>query len=105
MAPYCQATSSRVDGPATGRTASSRTVRDVPSFVVNVMLKPEIHDPQGDAIASACRRLGFAPVAGVRQGKRFVIDVSEPVTEERIAELAAELLANPVIEEFSVHPA
>jgi phosphoribosylformylglycinamidine synthase subunit PurS len=77
----------------------------VASFVVNVMLKPEIHDPQGDAIASACHRLGFAQVAGVRQGKRFVIDVSEPVSEERIADLAAELLANPVIEEFSVHPA
>jgi phosphoribosylformylglycinamidine synthase subunit PurS len=77
----------------------------VPSFVVNVMLKPEIHDPQGDAIASACRRLGFGQVAGVRQGKRFVIDVSEPVSEERIADLAAELLANPVIEEFSVHSA
>jgi phosphoribosylformylglycinamidine synthase PurS subunit len=105
MAPYCQVTSSRAGRPAAGRTASSRTVRDVPSFVVNVMLKPEIHDPQGDAIASACRRLGFAQVAGVRQGKRFVIDVGEPVSEERIADLAAELLANPVIEEFSVYPA
>ena len=93
------------DLPAACGPSCSRTVRDVPSFVVNVMLKPEIHDPQGDAIASACRRLGFAQVAGVRQGKRFVIDVSEPVTEERIADLAAELLANPVIEEFSVHPA
>lgn len=93
------------DSPAVGGTSRSRTVRDVPSFVVNVMLKPEIHDPQGDAIASACRRLGFAQVAGVRQGKRFVIEVSEQVSEERIAELAAELLANPVIEEFSVHPA
>jgi phosphoribosylformylglycinamidine synthase subunit PurS len=77
----------------------------VPSFVVNVMLKPEIHDPQGDAIASACHRLGFAEVSGVRQGKRFVIELSEPASEQRIAELAAELLANPVIEEFSVHPA
>jgi len=66
------------------------------------MLKPEIHDPQGEAIASACRRLGFGQVAGVRQGKRFEIDLTEPVPEDRIAELAAELLANPVIEEFSV---
>lgn len=74
-------------------------------FVVEVMLKPEIHDPQGDAIASACRRLGFGQVAGVRQGKRFEIELSEPAAQERIAELAAELLANPVIEEFSVHPA
>jgi phosphoribosylformylglycinamidine synthase subunit PurS len=75
----------------------------VPRFVVDVMLKPEIHDPQGEAIAGACRRLGFAQVSAVRQGKRFEIELSEPASRERIAELAAELLANPVIEEFSVH--
>jgi phosphoribosylformylglycinamidine synthase subunit PurS len=69
------------------------------------MLKPEIHDPQGEAIASACRRLGFGQVAGVRQGKRFEIELAEPVPKDRIAELAGELLANPVIEEFSVYPA
>jgi phosphoribosylformylglycinamidine synthase subunit PurS len=77
----------------------------VARFVIDVMLKPEIHDPQGEAIASACRRLGFGQVADVRQGKRFEIELSEPVTPDRIAELAGELLANPVIEEFSVHPA
>ena len=69
------------------------------------MLKPEIHDPQGEAIASACRRLGFGQVGGVRQGKRFEIELSEPAVAGADApELAAELLANPVIEEFSVHP-
>ena len=68
------------------------------------MLKPEIHDPQGEAIASACHRLGFGQVAAVRQGKRFEIELAEPVAEDRMAELAAELLANPVIEEFSVRP-
>lgn len=73
-------------------------------FVIDVMLKPEIHDPQGEAIASACRRLGFGQVAGVRQGKRFELELSEPVAKERIAELAGELLANPVIEEFTVSP-
>ncbi|HSR87165.1 MAG TPA: phosphoribosylformylglycinamidine synthase subunit PurS [Streptosporangiaceae bacterium] len=77
----------------------------MPRFVINVMLKPEIHDPQGEAIASACRRLGFGQVAGVRQGKRFEIDLAEPVEPDRMAELAGELLANPVIEVFSVHPA
>ena len=72
--------------------------------VVDVMLKPEIHDPQGDAIASACHRLGFGEVAGVRQGKRFEIEVPEAGGEAlaRMAELAAELLANPVIEEFTL---
>jgi phosphoribosylformylglycinamidine synthase subunit PurS len=74
----------------------------VPKVVIDVMLKPEIHDPQGDAIASACRRLGFDQVARVRQGKRFEVELTGPASVERMSELAAELLANPVIEEFSV---
>jgi phosphoribosylformylglycinamidine synthase len=75
------------------------------------MLKPEIHDPQGEAIASACHRLGFDLVVGVRQGKRFEVELGEPgepadeAALARVAELASELLANPVIEEFSVRPA
>ena len=79
-------------------------MQHVPRFVIDVMLKPEIHDPQGEAIASACRRLGFGQVAGVRQGKRFEIELAEPVEQERMAELAGELLANPVIEVFAIHP-
>jgi phosphoribosylformylglycinamidine synthase subunit PurS len=79
----------------------------VARVVVEVMLKPEIHDPQGEAIASACQRLGFSQVLAVRQGKRFEVELGEPADESavaRIAELAGELLANPVIEEFSVRP-
>jgi phosphoribosylformylglycinamidine synthase len=73
-------------------------------MIVEVMLKPEIHDPQGDAIASACHRLGFGQVRGVRQGKRFEIDIEGPVDDAVIAitTLARDLLSNPVIEEFSV---
>lgn len=70
------------------------------------MLKPEIHDPQGEAIAGAARRLGFGEVRAVRQGKRFEIEVDDSSGSDalpaRAAELAAELLANPVIEEFNV---
>jgi phosphoribosylformylglycinamidine synthase subunit PurS len=81
----------------------------VARVVVDVMLKPEIHDPQGEAIASACHRLGFGSVISVRQGKRFEIELAgdEPADEATardVAELAGELLANPVIEEFSVRP-
>jgi len=47
----------------------------VARVIVEVMLKPEIHDPQGDAIASACHRLGFGQVRGVRQGKRFEVEL------------------------------
>ncbi len=77
----------------------------VARIVVDVVLKPEIHDPQGEAIAGACRRLGFGQVVGVRQGKRFEVELSGPADEATLAqinELAAELLANPVLEDFSM---
>jgi phosphoribosylformylglycinamidine synthase len=75
-------------------------------MIVEVMLKPEIHDPQGEAIASACHRLGFERVLGVRQGKRFEVELEGPADEvavRAITELARDLLSNPVIEEFAVH--
>jgi len=77
----------------------------VARVIVEAMLKPEIHDPQGEAIASACHRLGFGQILGVRQGKRFELEVSGSADEAavaRLAELAEELLANPVIEEFEI---
>jgi phosphoribosylformylglycinamidine synthase subunit PurS len=73
--------------------------------VVDVMLKPEILDPQGQAVAQALPRLGFDGVTDVRQGKRFELEVDGEVTEERLAQIrnAAEtLLSNPVIEDYTV---
>jgi phosphoribosylformylglycinamidine synthase PurS subunit len=73
--------------------------------VVDVMLKPEILDPQGKAVAQALPRLGFTGVNDVRQGKRFELEVDGEVTEERLAQVrsAAEtLLSNPVIEDYTV---
>jgi phosphoribosylformylglycinamidine synthase PurS subunit len=78
----------------------------VARIIVEVMLKPEIHDPQGDAIASACHRLGFGQVLGVRQGKRFEVDLEGPADDAAvtaITNLARDLLSNPVIEEFTLH--
>jgi phosphoribosylformylglycinamidine synthase subunit PurS len=78
----------------------------VARMIVEVMLKPEIHDPQGEAIASACRRLGFGQVLGVRQGKRFEVELAGGADEAAviaITELARDLLSNPVIEEFALH--
>ena len=76
-------------------------------MIVEVMLKPEIHDPQGEAIASACHRLGFGQVLGVRQGKRFEVELDGPADAAAvtaITNLARDLLSNPVIEEFTLHP-
>ena len=75
-------------------------------MIVEVMLKPEIHDPQGEAIAGACHRLGFDQVLGVRQGKRFEVELDGPADEAAvtaITKLARDLLSNPVIEEFTLH--
>jgi phosphoribosylformylglycinamidine synthase len=80
----------------------------VATVTVEVMLKPEIHDPQGEAILNACHRLGFAQVRAVRQGKRFDVELDGPADETALAAVQAvahELLANPVIEESVVRPA
>ena len=74
--------------------------------VVDVMLKPEILDPQGKAVQGALPRLGFEGVSDVRQGKRFELEVDGELDEKRLAqvhEIAETLLSNPVIEDFTVH--
>ncbi len=73
--------------------------------VVDVMLKPEILDPQGQAVQRALPRLGFEGISDVRQGKRFELEVDGPVDDivlTRIRELAESFLANTVIENFDV---
>jgi phosphoribosylformylglycinamidine synthase len=74
-------------------------------IVVDVMLKPEILDPQGKAVAAALPRLGFTFATDVRQGKRFEITVDGEPTAVQLAEVeiaAEKLLSNPVIENFVV---
>jgi len=73
--------------------------------VVEVMPKPEILDPQGQAVSGALARMGFTGLTAVRQGKLFEVQVDGEVTEEvraAVTEAARTLLANPVIESFTV---
>jgi phosphoribosylformylglycinamidine synthase PurS subunit len=67
-----------------------------------VMPKAEILDPQGQAIVGALGRLGVTGVSDVRQGKRFELEIDGDVTDETLAEIAESLLANTVIEDWSV---
>lgn len=73
--------------------------------VVDVMPKPEILDPQGQAIAGALRRLGLTGVGSVRQGKHFELDVDDGVDDDTLHKIAETVLANPVIEEWTVRRA
>ena len=70
--------------------------------VVDVVMKPEILDPQGQAILGALGRLGIEGVTSVRQGKHFELEVDDSVDDAAVARLADTLLANPVIENFTI---
>lgn len=70
--------------------------------VVDVMLKPEILDPQGQAVANALPRLGVTGVTSVRIGKRIEIEFAGEPDLEQARAMADKLLSNPVIEDFTI---
>lgn len=68
-----------------------------------VMLKPSVLDPQGQTIQHALSSLGYKSVREVRQGKYFVLDldgVSREQAQSQVEQIARDVLANPVIEQF-----
>ncbi|MGD1062747.1 MAG: phosphoribosylformylglycinamidine synthase subunit PurS [Terracidiphilus sp.] len=72
---------------------------------VYVTLKASVLDPQGQTIHNALRKIGFAEVTAVRQGKYFALSLADSLTAEQaraeVERIAREVLTNPVIEEFS----
>jgi phosphoribosylformylglycinamidine synthase len=74
-------------------------------IIVDVALKREILDPQGRAVVGALGRMGLSGVTDVRQGKQFVLTIEGDVDDAKLAqinEIAATLLSNPVIEDFTI---
>lgn len=72
---------------------------------VHVMLKTGVLDPQGEAVRHALGSLGFEGVEGVRQGKVIELDLAETdkaKAEETVNQMCEKLLANTVIESYSV---
>ena len=72
---------------------------------VHVMLKDGVLDPQGEAVRHALGTLGFSGVQGVRQGKVIELDLagSDPAeAEAEVRAMCERLLANTVIEKYSV---
>ncbi len=77
-------------------------------IVVDVMLKPEILDPAGQAVSTALPTLGFTPVRSLRIGKHVELELDaedEAAALEQAHKMAEVLLANPVIEDFCISPA
>ncbi|UWR28576.1 phosphoribosylformylglycinamidine synthase subunit PurS [Sulfitobacter sp. W002] len=69
---------------------------------VHVMLKNGVLDPQGEAVRHALGALGFDGVNGVRQGKVIELDLAEGTSESDVTAMCEKLLANTVIESYSV---
>lgn len=72
---------------------------------VHVMLKNGVLDPQGEAVRHALGQLGFDGVEAVRQGKVIELDLAETDAEKArasVTEMCEKLLANTVIESYSV---
>jgi phosphoribosylformylglycinamidine synthase len=73
---------------------------------VFVTLKPSVLDPQGKAIHHSAEQLGFQQIIDIRQGKYFELALEDSVNEtearEAAEKIAADVLANPIIEDYRV---
>ena len=72
---------------------------------IHITLKKDVLDPQGSVIANSLKSLGFSGVKDVRQGKYIEImldDVEKDTAIKRLNEMCEKLLANLVIEDYSV---
>ncbi|MBK8466691.1 MAG: phosphoribosylformylglycinamidine synthase subunit PurS [Chloracidobacterium sp.] len=74
--------------------------------LVYVTLKPSVLDPQGKAIHHSVELLGHTNISDIRQGKYFEIEIdsaaSESEARQAVEQIAKDVLANPVIEDYRV---
>ena len=71
---------------------------------VYVSLKKSVLDPQGKTIQGALKKMGYADISEVRQGKYFELTLKggldQAQAQAEVERIAREVLTNPVIEEF-----
>lgn len=70
--------------------------------LVTVLPKPSVLDPQGAAAAEAIRHLGLTRVGRVRIGKVIELELPDSTPDSEIHRISADLLSNPVIEDYSI---
>ena len=76
-------------------------------FIAEVKVMPlkELLDPQGKAVSDGFKSLGLQNINDVRIGKHINLQI-EALTKKQAHEIAEEaakkLLANPVMEEFTI---
>ena len=70
-----------------------------------VTLKKDVLDPQGKVVNQTIKNMGYNNVVDVRQGKYFEIDLKETdkkKAKEIVEEISKKLLANMVIENYTI---
>lgn len=75
------------------------------TFEVLVTLKAGLADPAGKAVEASLPAMGWTNVSGVHVGRHVQLDVeasTEDEAREQVAEIAKQLLSNPVIEDFRI---
>lgn len=71
-------------------------------FLVSITRKDGLADPEGAAAEAALKDLGYSEVRQVHFGRSISVDVTEGTSADRIDEMCRRLLANPVIEDYTV---
>ena len=72
---------------------------------IHITLKKDVLDPQGKVVANSLNTLGFDTVENVRQGKYIEVTINESeqdTAKKKLSEMCEKLLANLVIEDYSV---
>ena len=78
------------------------------TFVVRIERKPGLSDPEGTTTAKALRDLGFDEVGRVSFGRTITLEVdadSPEAARDSIDAMCRRLLANPVIESYTIETA
>lgn len=69
---------------------------------MHIMLKKDVLDPQGEAVRHALKNIGFDEVKRVRQGKVIDLEVDDGTEKNRIDQMCEDLLANTIIESYTI---
>ena len=78
------------------------------TFKVEIMLRSEVLDPQGETINQSFKNSGLNNVLNIRQGKLFELQINcsnLEAAKKQVERLCKDMLANPVIEEYKIFEA
>jgi phosphoribosylformylglycinamidine synthase subunit PurS len=74
----------------------------MPKARITIRLKPTVLDAQGAVVKNALHSLGFESVEDVHMGKYIELELAPGADEAQVREMCQKLLANPVIEQYSI---